>query len=170
MKSDALLNGCHSLFIHISLLFSALLRCGVTPNNILLATLVSIPKNKRKCLNHSSNYRAIALGSIFSKNFNIIIIIIIMEKIIPYLRLLNLKFGFKAKHSTSQCSFVVEEVTYFYNRNDLQVYLVTLDASRAFDRVEYNKLFQLLIDRNICPLYARLLINIYTRLKLPLEW
>ena len=43
-------------------------------------------------------------------------------------------------------------------------------ASRAFDRVEYNKLFQLLIDRNICPLYARLLINMYTRLKLRVRW
>jgi len=43
---------------------------------------------------------------------------------------------------------------------------LTLDTSRAFDRVEYNNLFQLLIDRNACPLYARLLINMHTLLKL----
>jgi hypothetical protein len=166
LKSDAFINGCHSLFTHISLLFSALLRHGVTPNNMLLATLVPIPKNKRKCLNDSSNYRAIALGSIFSKIFDIII----MEKNSSIFTSSELQFGFKAKHSTSQCSFVVEEVIDFYNRNDSPVYLVTLDASRAFDRVEYNKLFQLLIDRNICPLYARLLINMYTRLKLRVRW
>jgi len=167
LKSDALLNGCHSLFIHISLLFSALLRCGVTPNNILLATLVSIPKNKRKCLNDSSNYRAFALGAIVSKPFDIIIII---EKYSSIFTSSELQIGFKAKHSTSQCSFVVDEGIDFYNRNDSPVYLMTIDASRAFDRVEYNKLFQLLIDRNICPLYARLLINKYTRFKLRVRW
>jgi len=64
LKSDAFINGCHSLFTHISVLFSALLRL-LTTNNMLLATLVPIPKNKRKCLNDSSNYRAIELGSIF---------------------------------------------------------------------------------------------------------
>jgi len=113
-----LLNGCHSLFTHISLLFSALLRHGVTPNNILLATLVPVAKNKRKCLNDSSNYRAIALGSIFSKGFDIII----MEKDSSIFTSSELQFGFKAKHPTSQCSLVVEEVIDFYNRNDSPVY------------------------------------------------
>ena len=42
-----LLNGSHSLFTHISLLFSALLRHGVTQSNMLLDTLVPIPKNKQ---------------------------------------------------------------------------------------------------------------------------
>jgi hypothetical protein len=166
LRSDALINGCDSLFTHISLLFSALLKHGFTPNNMLLATLIPIPKNKRKCLNDSSNYRAIALGSILSK----VLDVIIMDKNANIFTSSELQFGFKAKHSTTQCSFVVEEVIDFYNRNESPVYLVTLDASRAFDRVEYCKLFQLLIDRNICSLYARLLIYMYTRLKLRVRW
>ena len=96
--------------------------------------------------------------------------IIIMEKNSSIFTSSELQFGFKAKHSTSQCSFVVEEVIDFYNRNDSPVYFVTLDASQAFHHVDYNKLFQLLIDRNICPLYACLLFNMYTRLKVSLEW
>ena len=92
-----------SFVIHT--LFSALLRHWVTPNKMLLATLVPIPKNKRKYLNNSSNYRPIALGSIFSKSFDIII----MEKHSSIFTSLELQFAFKAKHSTSQCSFVVEE-------------------------------------------------------------
>jgi len=46
LKSDTFINGCHSLFTHISLLFSALLRHRVTPNNMLWATLVPIPKKQ----------------------------------------------------------------------------------------------------------------------------
>ena len=95
LKSDAFINGCLSLFTHICLLFSALLRHGVTPNNMLLATLVPIPKNKSKCLNDSSNYIAIALGCIFSKPFDIIII---MEKHYSIFTSSELQFGFKAKH------------------------------------------------------------------------
>jgi len=45
-------------------------------------------------------------------------------------------------------------------------YLVGLDASRAFERVEYCKLFQLLIDSNMCPMFLRLFLYMYTHQKL----
>ena len=96
--------------------------------------------------------------------------VVFLVKCIPYLHLLNYNLISKQNTQIHICSFVVEEVIDFYNRNDSPLYLVTLDASRAFDRVEYNKLFQLLIDRNICSLYALLLINMYTRLKLRVRW
>ena len=38
---------------------------------------------------------------------------------------------------------------------------MSLDASKAFDLVQYSKLFKLLIDRDICPLFIRFLINTY---------
>ena len=37
-----------------------------------------------------------------------------------------------------------------------------LDASKALDRVEYAKLFSLLINRRLCPLVSTLLIYMYT--------
>ena len=82
----------------------------------------------------------------------------------------SMQFGFKPKHSTTQCTFVLNEIVEFYNNNDSPVFLVALDASKAFDRVEYCKLFNLLIDRNICPLYARLLIYMYTHQCLRVRW
>jgi len=64
----------------------------------------------------------------------------------------------------------VEEIIEFYNSNGSPVFLVALDASRAFDRVEYCKLFQLLIDRNMCPMLLRLLLYMYTHQKLRVKW
>ena len=74
----------------------------------------------------------------------------------------HMQFGFKAAHSTTQCTFVMQEIVDYYSRNGSSVYLIMLDASRAFDRVQYTKLFRLLISRGMCPMYARLLANMYT--------
>ncbi len=41
------------------------------------------------------------------------------------------------------------------------MYMLLLDATKAFDRVQYSKLFKLLIEGDICPLTVRLLLNMY---------
>ena len=45
-----------------------------------------------------------------------------------------------------------------------------MDASKAFDRVEYNQLFNRLRDRNMCPIVLRLLINMYINQKIQVKW
>ncbi len=40
-----------------------------------------------------------------------------------------------------------------------------LDASNAFDHVNYCKLFRILLDKKVCLLYCRLLLNMYLNLK-----
>ena len=67
ISSDLLINGCHKLFVHLTLLFNIMLRHGVSPRNMLLSTLVPIPKNRKKSVNDSNNYRAIALRSVIGK-------------------------------------------------------------------------------------------------------
>jgi hypothetical protein len=82
----------------------------------------------------------------------------------------DLQFGFKPKHSTAQCTFVLQEVIDLYFRNDASLYLVLLDASKAFDRVKYCKLFEILVNKNMCSCYVRLIINMYTTQKLRVKW
>ncbi len=50
------------------------------------------------------------------------------------------------------------------------VYGLLLDASKAFDRVKYFKLFNVLLDRGVCPVYCRLLLNMYLQQKLRITW
>ena len=64
---------------------------------------------------------------------------------------------------------LVEVIEYHTSCNS-PLLLVTLDATKAFDRVEYCKLFKLLIDRGICPLYAGFLIHMYTNQQLIVSW
>ena len=152
--------------ICISLLFDSLISHGYVPKDFLLSTLVPIPKNKRKSLNCSDNYRAIALSSGMGKLLDHILLVKCKDvfKTSPY------QFGFKKSHSTSQCTFVVNETIQYYMNNDSNVYVTLLDASRAFDRVEYVKLFKLLISRGICPIVARFLITLYTNQIIRVKW
>ena len=50
------------------------------------------------------------------------------------------------------------------------VYCTLLDASRAFDRVNYIKLFDILLDRNVCPLIIRFLLALYTSQMIRVKW
>ena len=45
-----------------------------------------------------------------------------------------------------------------------------LDASQAFDRVQYVKLFKLLLQRGTCPLTARFLARLYTSQSISVQW
>ena len=58
-----------------------------------------------------------------------------------------MQFGFKADHSTSQCPYVCEEIINPYIKKQSDVYVVLLDASKAFDRVNHINLLKILIKR-----------------------
>ena len=45
-----------------------------------------------------------------------------------------------------------------------------LDASKAFDRVRYCKLFNELLERNISPVVLRILIYMYMNQTLRVQW
>ena len=58
----------------------------------------------------------------------------------------------------------------YYNRNNSNVYCVLLDASKAFDRIEFCVLFKLLIEKNMCPMIARFLAYLYTNQTSNCKW
>ena len=123
-----------SSMVHMFLPFtclSSMLSHSFVPQEMLSSSLVPIPKNMRKSLNTSDNYRSIAIGSIFGKVFDTIII----EKHSMVLQSSSMQFGFKAKHSTVQCSFIIQEVFEYFVHRRSPCHAVLLDASRAFDRV-----------------------------------
>ena len=54
--------------------------------------------------------------------------------------------------------------------NSSTVYCTLLDATKAFDRVEYCWLFRLLLDRGLPPVVVRLLVNLYTNHVTRIAW
>ena len=62
------------------------------------------------------------------------------------------------------------EIIDYYNFNKSDVGVLLLDASKAFDRVNYCKLFNELLKRNISPVLLRLLLYMYTTQSLRVQW
>ena len=128
---------------------------GVSPIDFCLSVIV--PKNKRANKCDSSNYRAIAISSLpgnFLDN-------VIFEYQYTYLSTGVLQFGYKRCSSTTICTTLLLETITYYRENRSDCFLLLLDASKAFDRVEYVKLFQTLRGRNICPTVLTLSDYIY---------
>ena len=82
----------------------------------------------------------------------------------------DLQFGFKQHASTTQCAFVMNEIVSHYNFNKSNVFTGLLDASKAFDRVNYCKLFKKMLDKNISSLVLRLLLHMYSHQVLQVRW
>ena len=60
------------------------------------------------------------------------------------------------------CSLVLKETIDYYRANRSTTYSVMLDATKAFDRVQYCKMFRKLIDRKLPLVIIRFLLNMYT--------
>jgi len=66
------------------------------------------------------------------------------------------------------CSFVLQETAQYDLNHGSDVFV--LDASKAFDRVGYVKLFRSLVSKGICPVICLFLIKLYTNQNVRLKW
>ena len=165
-KSNHIINGPKILFVWLSLLFNGMLRHGIVPSSFLVSSVIPIPKCKNKSLNSSENYRGIALSSLIGKLFDLVV----FKSNCNVLRTSDYQFGFKKGHSTQMCSFAVNEVVQYYSNKQSNTYVMLLDASKAFDRVEYVKLFKLLLKKGLCSVVARVLASLYMKQSVKIKW
>jgi len=112
---------------------------GFTFDDLLISSIVPIPKGKTVLSSDSSNYRA--LSSIFGKVFDRIVI----NRYYDLLASSALQFGLK------------KETLSYYAANRGNVYYTLLDATKAFDRVNYC-----LVNRKLPRIVLRLLDFMYT--------
>ena len=59
------------------------------------------------------------------------------------------QLGFKSGHSTGLCTQMLKNVVKYYTDNGSHVLACFVDFSKAFDKVNYWKLFNKLLDDNI---------------------
>ena len=87
-------------------------------------------------------YRAIALSSILGKILDNIIITSQRN----VLKTSDLQFGYKSNCSTIMCSTLVSETIQYFTQMRSPVYVLFIDASKAFDRLSHIQLFDILSE------------------------
>jgi hypothetical protein len=82
----------------------------------------------------------------------------------------DLQFAYKQGMSTTMCTTVAKEVVHHYKENGTDVHVCLLDASKSFDNIRFNKLFQRLLDRRFPARYINLLMNSYLDHVIRFKW
>lgn len=166
LTSDHFIYAPNDLHVHISLLFSAMLMHGCVPNLFFNSSIRPIPKGHNLSTADSGNYRGIAIGSLFNKIFDHVILL----KYRNLLSTIDLQFGFKKNHSTQMCTMVLKETISYYLSNKSNVFCTFLDATKAFDRINYCRLFRMLINRSLPYCIIRSLLNLYVHNYVCVSW
>ena len=123
---------------------------------MLNSTMISIPKGRVEAI--ICSYGTITLSYILWK----VVDWIGLLKENKILRSSDLQFCFKEHASTTQCTFAMNEVIPYYNSKGSDVFIVSLDTTKAFNRIGFCKLFRKLLDRSVRPLLLWLLLYMHS--------
>ena len=152
--------------ILLALCFTVCLSHGYLPTALIETTIVPIVKNKSGNLSDSNNYRPIALATIVSKILESVILI----KCGEYLTSSDNEFGFKSCHSTDLCIYALKEFIEYYKNRRTTVYVTFLEASKAFDRLNYWLMFDKLLKKHVPLFIIKLLCFWYTHQTMFVRW
>jgi len=97
----------------------------------------------------TDNYRGITLSPVVSKLHVFETVGLLLSQFKDQLTSDSFQFGFKPKSSCSHAIFTFKTVEDYYVKNSCTVNICALDISKAFDRVDHYKLFNILIDRSL---------------------
>ena len=139
---------------------------GYMCQELMDTILIPIVKDKKGNITSKDNYRPIALTSVMSKVLEAIFLL-------QYDDFLSTKcnqFGFKKGLSTDLCAFSFKQVIDYYNSKGSPVFICYLDASKAFDRINFWILFKKLLDRGLPNIVVRILIYWYCNQRFIVRW
>ena len=83
---------------------------------------------------------------------------------------LDEQFAHKKGHSTVLCTALVKQIADHYISKGGAMFSCLLDATKAYPRLKYDKLFNILMEKDIPPLILRSIINMYVNQELKAEW
>ena len=130
------------------------------------SVIIPVLKSKSGDVTDANNYRAIAVSTAISKIFESIIANHYMNVSSSDMY----QYGFKSGQSTGLCTRVLKRTTNYYTARGSHVFLCFVDFSKAFDKVNYSKLFNMLLDDGIAVEMVKLLAFWYSRQEMCVKW
>jgi len=166
IASEALKYACPRLSVHLCYLFNLFLKCGYMPANLMQSIIIPLLKNKCGNLSDINNYRAIAISTSISKVFESVL----LESLVTWSDADQFQFGFKPGHSTGICTSLFKQTVDYYRSRGSHVFACFIDFSKAFDNVNYWRLFNNLLDDNVNYTIVRILAYWYSNQECFVRW
>ena len=138
LASEHYIHSDHMLKVFLALLYTSSITHGHLPSNIMKTIIVPLIKSKTGDASDKNNYRPIAVVTAASK----ILELVILNNIETCIESSHNQFGFKSKHATDMCIYSLKNVIQYYRQQNSPVFSCFLDASRAFDKINYWSLFE----------------------------
>ena len=133
---------------------------------MIKTTIVPVIKNKCGNLADSNTYRPIAIATIVSKLYEFTI----LYKCEDFLDTCDNQFGFKRKHSTEFCIYTLKEFIDYYKQRGTTIFVTILNASKAFDEIDFWLLFQKLITKDFPVFIIKILAYWYCHQEMHIRW
>jgi hypothetical protein len=139
--------------------FNSCSATGYLLENFNVSKLSPIPKKGKT--DKPEDYRPISVSTSITTLFEYLL----LGKIKCFENIHRNQFGYKKMTSSKNAYFVVNEVINMYAQGDSRIHVISLDASKAFDKLWRNGLFFKLKNK-MEPVIWRLLYNYYDKSKI----
>jgi hypothetical protein len=166
LSSEHFIHANSCISVMLAVFYTSTIVHGHLPDDFMKTIIIPLVKDKTGDISEVNNYRPIALVTATSKVFECIL----LDKLQQYLESSDNQFGFKKKHSTDQCIYVLKWIVQYYKNHNSPVYSCFLDASKAFDRVNHWTLFNKLVNRGVPSIFVRIIMYWYQTQMFQIKW
>ena len=155
---EMIMSGSYCLDMVLVRMFNSLLRYGQFPSEWQTLFFVMLPKPGQPM--DVNNWRPIAILSVIYKVFAKLLCL----RLQPILsaQQASEQMGFMPNRSVDDALVVVESMIGKSLESDFPLWIVSVDLRQAFDRIEYNALFDALSEQGVPIAYRNLLKRLYT--------
>jgi len=144
-------------FMHLlAKFYTTTINYGLLPDNFNISIIKPLVKDSKKSPNDQNNIRPISISDTICTILEKLLLIEINNKYTDDKK----QFGFKKNSSCQHALFVLNEALNSNKRRNLKTYVCAIDASKAFDKVNRNKLWCKLMDKVDAKL-VRILMEYY---------
>ncbi len=143
-------------FLEIQI-FEWMKNTGTIPTLFNISILKPLIKDETKGNNNINNLRPLSISDIYTNVFEKLILYEVKKDHVDHPK----QFGFKANSSCNHANFILSELIRLNKTRKQTTYIISIDASKAFDRVSRTKLWITMFEMKIRAKLILVLKNYY---------
>lgn len=145
---------CTDLIKALKYIYEWMINTARVPKLFNLSVLKALIKDEKKSSGDINNLRPLSISDIYTN----LLEKIVLKEVRKDHKDHDKQFGFRANASCGHATFLLSEIIRLNRKRGETTYVVSIDASKAFDRVNRTKLWLTMFEYNIRPRLIMLLM------------